>query len=227
MGQKVNPIGLRLGKVTTWSSKWFAEKGEYRKNLREDLKIKEFIKKRLQQAGIAKVEIERYAQKVKVSIFSSRPGIVIGRKGAEIENLTTEVSRLVGKPVNIDIIEIKTPELSARLLAESIALQIEKRIPYRRVMKKAVQTAIQMGAEGAKVQCAGRLAGAEIARSEWYKEGRIPLHTLRANIDYAAVTSHTTYGCVGVKVWIFLGEVSSPKTEQKVEKNGNSQKSKT
>ncbi|MFH1612995.1 MAG: 30S ribosomal protein S3 [bacterium] len=223
MGQKVNPMGFRLIERKNWGSRWFAQGKEYKEFLKEDIKIREFIKKKMLYAGISKIEIERFKDKVKVNIFAARPGIIIGKKGFEIENLIKDLLNITNKQVDVDIIEVKVPELNACLVAENIALQIQKRISYRRAMKKAVQTAIQMGAQGAKIQCSGRLAGSEIARREWYKEGKIPLHTIRENIDYAISTSHTTYGCVGIKVWLCLEEDSKDKEEII---SGNTKKSK-
>lgn len=206
MGQKTNPIGLRLGIVRSWSSKWFARQGAA-KLLREDDLIRRYTQRRLENAGIAEVEILRYPTKVTVNIHTSRPGIVIGRKGAEVDKLKEELALLTKKDITINIVEVKRPELSARLTAESIARQLEGRVSYRRAMKKTMASTMKMGAEGIKLICGGRLAGAEIARSEKYMEGRVPLHTLRADIDFATATAHTTYGTIGVKSWICRGEV--------------------
>lgn len=206
MGQKVHPKGLRLGIIRDWDSRWYAGK-EYKTLLHEDLKIREFIKKRLYQAGIASVEIERAANRIKVIVNTAKPGIVIGRGGAEVEALRKDLERLTGKQVNLNIAEIKKPELNAQLVAENIAAQLEKRIAFRRAMKQAVGRAMRLGAQGIKIACGGRLAGAEIARTEWYSEGKVPLHTLRADIDYGFAEANTTYGKIGVKVWIYKGEV--------------------
>ncbi|MEJ5365688.1 MAG: 30S ribosomal protein S3 [Desulfosoma sp.] len=206
MGQKVNPKGFRLGVIRTWDSKWFASK-DYAKLAYEDRKIRDFIKKRLYHAGIAKVEIERAANKAKIRIHTARPGIVIGKKGAEIEALRRELEKKFSREILIDIQEVRRPELDAVLVAENIALQLERRVAFRRAMKRAVTSALKFGAKGIRVACAGRLGGAEMARREWYREGRVPLHTLRADIDYAVAVARTTYGVIGVKVWIFKGEV--------------------
>ncbi len=206
MGQKTHPIGLRLGVIRSWNSKWFAERN-YAQLLEEDLKIRRYIEKRLENAGLAKVEILRAPKKITVDIHSSRPGIVIGRKGAEVDKLREELQLITKKEITLNIIEVKKPELNAKLVADSIARQLEGRVSFRRSMKKALTASMKMGAEGIKIMCGGRLGGAEIARSEKYMEGRVPLHTLRADIDYAASTAHTTYGTIGVKVWICRGEV--------------------
>lgn len=211
MGQKVNPIGLRLGIVTTWQSRWYAEKKKYTNYLLEDLKIRRYIKERFYRSGISKVEIERLANQIKVIIKTARPGIVIGRKGSEVEKLRQELQKLTGNPnIQISVEEVPVPEIDAQLVAENIAAQIERRVSYRRAMKQAIARALKMGAKGIKIACAGRLAGAEIAREEWYREGRLPLQTLRADIDYGFAEALTTYGKIGVKVWIFKGEVISP-----------------
>ncbi len=206
MGQKVHPVGLRLGIVHTWSSKWFSEK-QYAQNLHEDIWIRGYIKRALQHAGISKVEIERAASKVKVHIHTSRPGIVIGKKGAEVDRYRKELEQYTKKEIFLNIIEVRKAEVDAQLVAENIALQLERRVAFRRAMRKAVSTAMKFGVQGIKVHCAGRLGGAEMARREWYREGRVPLHTLRANIDYGFCESRTTYGVIGVKVLIFKGEV--------------------
>lgn len=206
MGQKTNPIGFRLGVIKSWNSKWFAGKN-FANFIHEDIMIKKYINARLDNAGLAKVVILRAPKKVTVDIHTSRPGIVIGRKGAEVDKLREELQLLTKKDISLNIIEVKRPELDARLVADSIARQLEGRVSYRRAMKKSIQATMKMGAEGIKVICGGRLAGAEIARNERYMEGRIPLHTLRADIDYATATAHTTYGCIGVKVWICRGMV--------------------
>lgn len=210
MGQKTHPIGFRLGIIKDWDSRWYAKKG-YADLLHEDLKIRSTIKKRLYHAGIPKIRIERASKKVKVDIFTARPGIVIGKQGAEVERLKKDLQQLSGKQVTINIQEVKDANKNAQLMAENIAAQIEKRISYRRAMKKSVDFVMKSGAEGVKIMCAGRLSGAEIARNEWYLRGRVPLHTLRADIDYGQAESHTTYGIVGVKVWIFKGEILDTK----------------
>jgi len=206
LGQKVHPTGFRLGIIKTWDSKWFATKG-YSKLVFEDRKIRDYIKERLFHAGIAKIEIERAASKVKIRIHTARPGIVIGKKGAEIEVLRRDIERRFKREVLIDIQEVRRPELDATLVAENIALQLVRRVAFRRAMKRAVSSALKFGAKGVRVASAGRLGGAEMARREWYREGRVPLHTLRADIDYGTALARTTYGIIGVKVWIFKGEV--------------------
>jgi len=206
MGQKAHPIGNRLGIVKTWDSRWFA-RADFADNLIEDIDVRRFIKKRLYHAGISKIEIERTTQKMKVIIHTARPGIVIGKKGVEAEKLRQEVTGLTGKEVSIDIKEVRKPEVDAQLVAENIALQMEKRVAYRRAMKKAVASAIRFGAQGVRVACSGRLAGSEIARREWYREGRVPLHTLRADISYGFAEARTTYGKIGVKVWLYHGDI--------------------
>lgn len=206
MGQKVNPIGLRLGIVKTWESRWYAGK-DYADYILEDYNIRKFLKKRLYHAGISRVEIERSSKRVRLRIFTSRPGIVIGKKGAEIALLKQELEKIVSHEVIIDIQEVRKPELDAQLVAENIALQIERRVAFRRAMKRGISSAMRFGAEGIKVICSGRLGGAEMARMEQYREGRIPLHTLRADIDYGFVEARTTYGLIGIKVFIFKGEI--------------------
>ncbi|MEJ2097088.1 MAG: 30S ribosomal protein S3 [Deltaproteobacteria bacterium] len=206
MGQKVNPIGLRLGIVKTWESKWYAGKN-YATYIYEDHKIRKFIKKKLYHAGISSIEIERSAKRVRLRIFTARPGIVIGKKGSEIEQLKQELEKLISQEVLIDIQEVRKPEVDAQLVAENVALQIERRVAFRRAMKRGVSSAIRFGAEGVKIICSGRLGGAEMARTEWYREGRVPLHTLRADIDYGFAEARTTYGIVGIKVFIFKGEI--------------------
>ena len=206
MGQKVHPIGFRLGYNKTWRSRWYAEK-EYANLLHEDLALKKDLKKRFSHAGVSRVEVERAANKLKISIYTSRPGIIIGRKGQEVDKLKQEIQKKTGKEVFINIQEILKPELDAQLVAESVALQLEKRIAFRRAMRKAVDTALKVQAKGIKVYCAGRLNGAEIARTEWYLQGRLPLHTLRADIDFGFAEAQTTYGQIGVKVWIYKGEL--------------------
>ena len=205
MGHKVHPIGFRLGYIKTWNSRWYAEK-EYAGLLHEDLKVRKIVKAKLYHAGIARIEIERSGNQLRINLHTSRPGIIIGRKGAEVDKLKAEIEAWTKRQVSINIKEIKKPEVDAQLVAENIALQLEKRIAFRRAMKKAVVSALRLGAKGIKVNCAGRLGGAEIARTEWYREGRVPLHTLRADIDYGLAEAKTTYGQIGVKVWIYRGE---------------------
>jgi len=206
LGQKVNPIGLRLGIVKTWESRWYAGK-KYADYILEDYNIRKYLKKRIYHAGISRIEIERSSKRVRLRIFTSRPGIVIGKKGAEIALLKSELEKMVDHEVLIDIQEVRKPELDAQLVAENIALQIERRVAFRRAMKRGIQSAIRFGAQGVKVICSGRLGGAEMARTEQYREGRVPLHTLRADIDYGFIEAYTTYGVVGVKVFIFKGEI--------------------
>ncbi len=206
MGQKVNPIGLRLGINRTWDSRWYADE-QYGSMLHEDIKLREYLFDKLSQAGVSKVVIERPAKKARVTIHSARPGVVIGKKGADIEKLRLELSRMTGSDVSLNIVEIRKPEIDAKLVAENIAQQLERRVAFRRAMKRAVQSAIRLGAQGIRINCGGRLGGAEIARTEWYREGRVPLHTLRADVDYGTATGQTTYGACGVKVWVFKGEV--------------------
>ena len=206
MGQKVNPFGFRLGVIKSWDSRWFAGK-EYARFVEDDFRIREFLKKKLYHAGISKIEIERWAKRIRLRIYTARPGIVIGKKGAEIEQLKKELEKMVSQEVVIDIQEVRKPEVDAQLVAENVALQIVRRVAFRRAMKRGVASAMRFGAQGIKVCCSGRLGGAEMARSEWYKEGRIPLHTLRADIDYGFAEARTTYGLIGVKVWIFNGEI--------------------
>ena len=206
MGQKVNPYGIRLGINKTWSSRWFS-KNEYTKLLHQDLKIKSYVQKKLKNASISKINIERAAKKLRLSIYSSRPGIIIGKKGADIETLKTDLSNMSNLEVFLDIKEVRKPEVEAKLVAENIASQLEKRISFRRAMKKAVQSAMRLGAKGVKVVCSGRLGGAEIARTEKYHEGSVPLHTLRGDIDYSTAEAETTYGICGIKVWINKGEI--------------------
>jgi small subunit ribosomal protein S3 len=206
MGQKTHPIGFRLGTIETWSSRWFSQK-DYVKNLHEDLAIRKYLKEKLSQAGVSKIEIERTPNRARISIHTARPGIVIGRKGTEIEKLRKDMEKRTGHRVFINIVEIKKPELDAQLVAESVAAALEKRVGYRRAIKKAVTTAMRLDAKGIKVAVSGRLDGAEMHRYEWYREGRVPLHTIRAKIDYGYAISFTTYGTIGVKCWIFKGEV--------------------
>ncbi|MBW2369232.1 MAG: 30S ribosomal protein S3 [Deltaproteobacteria bacterium] len=206
MGQKVNPIGLRLGIVKTWESRWYAEK-KYSDYIFEDYNLRKFLKKKLAHAGISRIEIERSSKRVRLRIFTARPGIVIGKKGAEIEQLKRDLEKMVSQEVFIDIQEVRKPEIDAQLLAENVATQIMRRVAFRRAMKRGVSSAMRFGAQGVKIICSGRLGGAEMARTEWYKEGRIPLHTLRADIDYGFTEARTTYGAIGVKVFIFKGEI--------------------
>src|SRR5688572_24859715 len=207
MGQKVNPIGLRLGINRTWDSRWYANKGEYGRLLHEDMAIRKSLMEDLKQAAVSKIVIERPHKKARVTIHSARPGVVIGKKGADIEKLRKKIAELTDSDVVLNIIEIRKPELDAQLVAESIAQQLERRVAFRRAMKRAVQSAMRLGAGGIRINCGGRLGGAEIARMEWYREGRVPLHTLRADVDYGTATAKTTYGTCGVKVWIFRGEI--------------------
>ena len=206
MGQKVNPNGFRLGVNRTWSSRWFS-KSNYAKFLHQDLEIKSYVEKKLKNASIAKINIERAAKKIRISIFSSRPGIIIGKKGEEIESLKASVQKIVTLPVQVNIKEVRKPDLDATILAEGIAQQLERRVQFRRAMKRAVQSAMRQGAKGIRTEVSGRLGGAEIARAEWYREGQVPLHTLRANIDYGVAEAATTYGLIGVKVHVYTGEV--------------------
>ena len=207
MGQKVNPIGLRLGINRTWDSRWYASRNEYAKLLHEDLKIRAYLRKRLAQAGVSRIVIERPAKKARVTIHTARPGVVIGKKGADIEVIRKDLQKMTGNELSLNILEIRKPEIDAQLVAENITQQLERRVAFRRAMKRAVQAAMRLGAEGIRINCSGRLGGAEIARIEWYREGRVPLHTLRADIDYGESTAFTTYGTCGVKVWVFKGEV--------------------
>jgi small subunit ribosomal protein S3 len=207
MGQKVNPIGLRLGINRTWDSRWYANKGEYGSLLQEDLKIRDMLEKELKQAAVSKIVIERPHRKCRISIHSARPGIVIGKKGADIEKIRSKVKKFTNSEVHINIVEVRKPETDATLVAQGIAQQLERRVAFRRAMKRAVQTAMRMGAQGIRVNVGGRLGGADIARTEWYREGRVPLHTLRADVDYGVAEAATTYGIIGIKVWIFKGEI--------------------
>lgn len=221
MGQKVNPKGLRVGIIRDWESRWYADRN-YKELLHEDLKIRSFVMNKLKQAGCPKVEIERAANRVKVTIHAAKPGIVIGRGGAEVENLRKQLEgMLTGKQVAVNIVEIKKPELDAILVAEGIATQLEKRVSFRRAMKQTVGRSMRIGAQGIKIQCSGRLAGAEIARTEWYHEGKVPLHTLRADIDYGFAEANTTYGKIGIKVWIYKGEVLPAKKTVAQAEGGN------
>ncbi len=213
MGHKVHPKIFRMGVTESWDSKWYADQ-DYTNLLHEDFKIKKFIKSRVYHAGISKIEIERASNKAKINIHTARPGIVIGKKGAEIEKLKEELSRLTAGEIYINIHEVRRPDLDAQLVAENVALQLERRVAFRRAMKESVSRAMRMGAQGIRVQCGGRLGGNEIARTEWYRDGRVPLHTLRADINYGLAEAHTTYGLIGVKVWIFRGEVLTKEEEQ-------------
>jgi len=206
MGQKVNPVGLRLGINRTWDSRWFAKR-DYSNLLHEDLRLREFLVKRLQQAGVSRVVIERPAKRARVTIHTARPGVVIGKKGADIEKLRADLAKMTGGEVTLNIVEIRKPEIDAKLVAETIAQQLERRVAFRRAMKRAIQSALRLGAHGISINCGGRLGGAEIARVEWYREGRVPLHTLRADVDFGRATARTTYGTCGVKVWVFKGEI--------------------
>lgn len=206
MGQKVNPIGLRLNIVNTWDSRWYADK-KYADFVLEDFKLREFLKKKLFHAGISKIEIERFTKRIRIRVFAARPGIIIGKKGSEIALLKKELEKMIVPEVFIDIQEVRRPEIDAQLVAENIAAQLERRIAFRRAMKRSVSSAMRFGAQGIKIICAGRLGGAEMARTEWYKEGRIPLHTLRADVDYGFTEARTTYGTIGIKTFIFKGEV--------------------
>ena len=206
MGQKVNPIGFRLGINRTWDSRWYADSG-YGDLLHADLQIRAFLRRRLNQAGVSNIIIERPAKKARITIHTARPGVVIGKKGADIEKLRRELLDLTGSDVHLNIVEIRKPEIDARLVAENIAQQLERRVAFRRAMKRAVQSAMRLGAQGIRINCGGRLGGAEIARTEWYREGRVPLHTMRADVDFGVCTAKTTYGTCGVKVWVFKGEI--------------------
>ena len=207
MGQKVNPIGLRLGINRTWDSRWFADKKLYGDMLHEDLKIRAYLFDRLKQAGVSRIIIERPAKKARVTLHTARPGVVIGKKGADIERLRQDLARMTNSDVNLNIVEIRKPEIDAKLVAENVAQQLERRVAFRRALKRAVQSAMRLGAQGIRITVSGRLGGAEIARTEWYREGRVPLHTLRADIDFGYGTAKTTYGTCGVKVWVFKGEI--------------------
>lgn len=212
MGQKVHPIGFRLGINKTWSSRWFAEKA-YSKLLQEDMEIRKFLKKRLYHAGISRIDIERMGAKIVISVHTARPGIIIGRKGAEIDSLRAELQKMTRQEVFVNIVEVRKAEIDAQLVAENIANQLERRVSFRRAMKRSVTLALKFGAQGVRIACAGRLGGAEMARSEWYREGKVPLHTLRANIDYGFAEGRTTYGAIGIKVWIYKGEASAEPEE--------------
>lgn len=225
MGQKVNPIGMRLGVNRTWESRWYAAKGEYAGLLHEDLKIRDTLMRDLRQAGVARVVIERPHKNCRVTIHSARPGVIIGKKGADIEKLKTKISKMTDSEVVVNIVEVRKPEVDAQLVAESIAQQLERRVGFRRAMKRAVQSAMRLGALGIRINCGGRLGGAEIARTEWYREGRVPLHTLRANIDYGVAEAMTAYGICGVKIWIFKGEIMEhdPMARDRREEQGSDQ----
>jgi small subunit ribosomal protein S3 len=214
MGQKVNPIGFRLGVIRDWTAKWYAGGSHYTKSLLADLKLRDHIKKKLAGAAVSQIVVERPAQSISITVHTARPGIVIGKKGEDIERLRQELTKMAGQPVQLSVEEVRQPELNAQLVAENVAQQLEKRIMFRRAMKRAVQNAMRLRAQGIKIMVAGRLNGAEIARTEWYREGRVPLHTLRADIDYGFAEAFTTYGAIGVKVWIFKGEVFG-ETERK------------
>lgn len=226
MGQKVHPTGIRLGIVKKHTSVWYADGKDYAEKLLTDLQVREFVRKRLANASVARIDIERPAQTAKITIYTARPGIVIGKKGEDVEALRAELAIKMGVPVHINIEEIRKPDLDAQLVADSVAQQLERRVMFRRAMKRVVQNAMRQGSEGIKVQVSGRLGGAEIARTEWYREGRVPLHTLRADIDYATYEAHTTYGVIGVKVWIFKGEILGGIEQVRAEKNAPAKKGK-
>ena len=226
MGQKVNPTGIRLGIVKDHTSVWYADKSEYSAKLLNDLQVRKYLDKQLKNASVSRIEIERPAQNAKITIYTARPGIVIGKKGEDVEKLRNAVSQMMGVPVHINIEEVRKPDLDAKLVAQSVASQLERRVMFRRAMKRAVQNAMRQGAKGIKIQVSGRLGGAEIARTEWYREGRVPLHTLRADIDYATYEAHTTYGVIGVKVWIFKGEILGGIEQVRAEKNAPKKKGK-
>ncbi|GAA0790101.1 30S ribosomal protein S3 [Marinobacterium sediminicola] len=226
MGQKVNPTGIRLGVVKDHTSVWYADKAEYSAKLLNDLQVRKYLDEQLKNASVSRIEIERPAQNAKITIYTARPGIVIGKKGEDVEKLRNAVSQMMGVPVHINIEEVRKPDLDAKLVAQSVASQLERRVMFRRAMKRAVQNAMRQGAKGIKIQVSGRLGGAEIARTEWYREGRVPLHTLRADIDYATYEAHTTYGVIGVKVWIFKGEILGGIEQVRAEKNAPKKKGK-
>jgi len=225
MGQKVHPNGIRLGIVKDHNSVWYAEKGDYASNLLNDIEVRDYLMKKLEKASVSKITIERPAQNARITIHTARPGIVIGKKGEDVDKLRKEVGNMMGVPVHINIEEIRKPDLDAKLVAASVASQLERRVMFRRAMKRAVQNAMRQGAKGIKIQLGGRLGGAEIARSEWYREGRVPLHTLRADVDYATHEASTTYGIIGVKVWIFKGEILGGIEQVRAEKNASRKKS--
>ena len=227
MGQKVNPVGIRLGIVKDWASRWYASSNDFAKTLDADIKVRKYLQKRLAQAGVSRIQIERPARNVKVTVYTARPGVIIGKSGKEVENLRDEVNKIVNVPVHVSIEEVRKPEIDAQLVAESVAQQLERRIMFRRAMKRAVTTALRSGALGIKISVSGRLGGSEIARTEWYREGRVPLQTFRADIDYAHAEAYTTYGVIGVKVWIFKGEVLGEKNagqNEPAEKSGKQEK---
>ncbi|WP_100641164.1 30S ribosomal protein S3 [Marinobacter salexigens] len=224
MGHKVNPIGFRLGVIKEHNSVWYADKKEYAQNLLNDIQVREFLDKRLVKASVSKIVIERPAQNARITIHTARPGIVIGKKGEDVDRLRREVGEMMGVPVHINIEEVRKPDLDARLVAQNVAGQLERRVMFRRAMKRAVQNAMRQGAKGIKIQVGGRLGGAEIARSEWYREGRVPLHTLRADIDYATYEANTTYGIIGVKVWIFKGEILGGMEQVRADKKASGKK---
>lgn len=227
MGQKVNPVGIRLGIVKDWASRWYASAKEFSDTLCADIKVRDFLQKKLSQAGISRIQIDRPARNARVTVFTARPGVIIGKSGKEVESLRDEVSKIVNVPVHVSIEEVRKPEIDAKLVAESVAQQLERRIMFRRAMKRAVTTALRSGALGIKISVSGRLGGSEIARTEWYREGRVPLQTFRADIDYALAEAYTTYGVIGVKVWIFKGEVLGdkvPPTEATTDKNTKQEK---
>ncbi len=224
MGQKVHPTGIRLGIVKDHTSVWYADKTEYASKLLNDLKVREYLEGQLKAASVSRIEIERPAQNAKITIYTARPGIVIGKKGEDVEKLRNAISKMMGVPVHINIEEIRKPDLDAKLVAQSVASQLERRVMFRRAMKRSVQNAMRQGAQGIKIQVGGRLGGAEIARSEWYREGRVPLHTLRADIDYGTYEAHTTYGVLGIKVWIFKGEILGGIAEVRAQKNAQPKK---
>ncbi len=226
MGQKVHPTGIRLGVVKDHTSVWYADKSEYASKLLNDLEVRAYLEKQLEKASVSRIEIERPAQNAKITIHTARPGIVIGKKGEDVEKLRNAVSQMMGVPVHINIEEVRKPELDGKLVAQSVASQLERRVMFRRAMKRAVQNAMRLGAKGIKIQVSGRLGGAEIARTEWYREGRVPLHTLRADIDYATYEAHTTYGVIGVKVWIFKGEILGGIEQVRAEKKAPKKKGK-
>lgn len=225
MGQKVNPVGIRLGIVKDWTSRWYAPSKDFSETLNADLKVRDFLQKKLMQAGISRIQIDRPARNARVTVHTARPGVIIGKSGKEVEALKDQVSKIVNVPVHVSIEEVRKPEIDAKLVAESVAHQLERRIMFRRAMKRAVTTALRSGALGIKISVSGRLGGSEIARTEWYREGRVPLQTFRADIDYALAEAHTTYGVIGVKVWIFKGEVLGDKAAaESTEKNSKQEK---
>ena len=224
MGQKVNPTGIRLGIVKDHTSVWYADKSDYAGKLLNDLKVRSYLEGKLKNASVSRIDIERPAQNAKITIHTARPGIVIGKKGEDVEVLRSSLSEMMGVPVHINIEEVRKPDLDAKLVAQSVASQLERRVMFRRAMKRAVQNSMRIGAKGIKIQVSGRLGGAEIARTEWYREGRVPLHTLRADIDYATYEAHTTYGVIGVKVWVFKGEILGGIEQVRAEKNAPKKK---